>query len=187
MAGELVVAPDAILFVSLGDWAGEGEGPGQHCPEPKQPASDQLPMGGAGGSDPGRIDGFRSEEGGLRFGHGEASRSAGPADRLPPSPYIQPSTGRTHKNLRVCPWAERQRLPTPGGSLNNVPNPNAAGANVDHTFEVVITMPKGLPANASALAERFIEVGLGMAAEEMKAAYGESMELASVRLLEPSK
>jgi len=58
---------------------------------------------------------------------------------------------------------------------------------VDHVFEVVITMPKGLPANASALAERFIEVGLGMAAEEMKAAYGESMELASVRLLESTQ
>ena len=48
-------------------------------------------------------------------------------------------------------------------------------------------MPKGLPANASALAERFIEVGLGVAAEEMKAAYGESMELASVRLLESTQ
>jgi hypothetical protein len=56
---------------------------------------------------------------------------------------------------------------------------------MDCKFEVVITMPKGMPASSSALAERFIEAGCSVVAQQMKEAYGESLELSSIRLLEP--
>lgn len=51
-------------------------------------------------------------------------------------------------------------------------------------FEVVIGLTPGLPANASALAEQFIQRGLALVGEEMRAAYGDTLEAVSVQLIE---
>lgn len=54
-------------------------------------------------------------------------------------------------------------------------------------FEVVIGVPPGIPqGGAEALANRFIEVGLKASEDFMKEAYGESLEILKVELLDVS-